>query len=134
MRHSSGFAPLYPLRLRSRVLLLAALCAVFAVVQCMAQAPVAASQPPAVTLPDAPVTATSTAPATDAELLATLSAGSSGSAGLLSPAPQFLQSSTGCTNDYQCLPDKLCCRACAFPGCTAKACLTPMNGHCPLIP
>ena len=49
---------------------------------------------------------------------------------------QFLQTSTAsCTSDAQCIPlGKLCCRACAFPECTLKRCLTPMNGHCPLIP
>jgi len=111
----------------SRILLLAALCAILGIGQALAQAPVAES-------PQAP---TASAPMEVADFLATLSAPSGsqgGAADLMPPAPEFRQSSTRCTSDSQCPPDKLCCRACAFPGCTLKACLTPMNGHCPLIP
>ena len=108
-----------------RILLLVVLCAMLGIAQGLAQAPVVEN-------PQAPAVS---APSGVADFLATLSAPSgSQSAADLPPAPDFLQASTGCTSDYQCLPDKLCCRACAFPGCTLKACLTPMNGHCPLIP
>jgi hypothetical protein len=79
----------------------------------------------AVATPSAP------APAADATFVASLAAPV---APALPPAPTFLQTGTSCTNNSQCPPGKLCCRACAFPGCTAMACLTPMNGHCPLIP
>jgi hypothetical protein len=128
MRYVSAFAPQSRSRHGwSRILLLAALCAVLGIAQGLAQAPVAES-------PQAP---TVSAPPAVAEFLATLSAPSGsqgGAADLLPPAPEFLQSSTSCTSDYQCPPGKLCCRACAFPGCTLKACLTAMDGHCPLIP
>ncbi len=109
----------------SRILLLVAICAILGVAQGLAQAPVAAS-------PQAPAVS---APSEVADFLATLSvpSDSQGTADL-TPAPEFLQTSTDCTSDAQCPPGKLCCRACAFPGCTHKACLTPMNGHCPLIP
>jgi hypothetical protein len=108
-----------PSTLGSRVLLLAVLCAVFAAALCLAQTPVAASPPPA--------------PATTAEFLASLSAASPGSAGLQTPAPVFLQA-TSCTGSTPCPPGTLCCKACAYPGCTAMACLTPIDGHCPLLP
>lgn len=80
--------------------------------------PAAAGSAPSVAAPAAPA----------APFLAGLAADGAQPAGL---APSFL---TGCTSDAQCPPGKLCCPACGFPGCTAKACLTPMNGHCPLIP
>ena len=109
----------------SRILLLVALCAVLGVAQGLAQAP-------AVENPQAP---TVSAPSDVAEFLATLSvpSGSQGAADL-PPAPDFLQSTTPCIDDSQCPSGKLCCRACAFPGCTLKTCMRPMNGHCPLIP
>lgn len=50
------------------------------------------------------------------------------------PAPEFLQTSTGCTSDDQCPAGKLCCRDCGYFGCTHKGCLTPFHGSCPLIP
>jgi hypothetical protein len=50
------------------------------------------------------------------------------------PAPEFLQTSTGCTSDDQCPAGKLCCRDCGFFGCTHKGCLTPFHGGCPPIP
>jgi hypothetical protein len=50
------------------------------------------------------------------------------------PAPEFLQTSTGCTSDAQCPAGKLCCRDCGFFGCTHKGCLTPFHGGCPPIP
>ncbi len=71
------------------------------------------------------------APAADATFVASLAAPA---APALQPAPIFLQTSTDCTSNAQCPPGTLCCRACGFPGCTHKACLTPMNGHCPFIP
>jgi hypothetical protein len=67
-------------------------------------------------------------------LLTVLCAVLVGAADLQTPAPEPRQSGTSCTKDSDCPPGKLCCRACAFPGCTHKACLTPMNGHCPPIP
>jgi hypothetical protein len=120
MRHPSAV----PLQLASRwstVLLLVLLCAVLGIAPCIAQAPAAASV-------HAPA-ATATAP--DAGFLASLRS-DPGSAEL--PPAVFLQSGTSCVRDSDCPPGKLCCRACAYPGCTHKACLTPMNGHCPLIP
>lgn len=130
MRYVSAFAPQSRSRHGwSRVLLLAALFAVLGIAQGLAQAPVAENS-------QAPTAATASAPTEVADFLATLStpSGQSGAADLLPPSPEFRQSSTRCTSDYQCPPGKLCCRACAFPGCTLKACLTPMDGHCPLIP
>ena len=50
------------------------------------------------------------------------------------PAPEFLQTGTGCTSDAQCPAGKLCCRDCGYFGCTHKGCLTPFHGECPLIP
>jgi hypothetical protein len=109
---------------RSAALLLALLCAVAGIAPCLAQAPAAAS---------APMPSLAATPA--ASFLAALAADAAGTgAAELPPAVSFLQSGTGCVRDSDCPPGKLCCRACAFPGCTAKACLTPMNGHCPLIP
>ena len=104
---------------RFAVLLLAALLASLVVAPCLAQPPAAASTPAA---------------APDASFVASLLGAPAGLDAGLPPPVLFLQSSTGCTSNSQCPPDKLCCRACAFPGCTLKACLTPMNGHCPLIP
>jgi hypothetical protein len=95
---------------------------IFGLAPCLAQPAPAAANPQVPTVTD---------------FLATLSAGGPsgpGAAEVVPPAPVFLQTSTGCTSDSQCPPDKLCCLACAFPGCTHKACLTPMDGHCPLIP
>ena len=106
-------------------LLLASLVVILGLAPSLAQPAPAAANPQVPTVTD---------------FLATLSAGSAvspsgpGAAELVPPAPVFLQTSTGCTSDSQCPPDKLCCLACAFPGCTHKACLTPMDGHCPLIP
>ncbi|HEX4963554.1 MAG TPA: hypothetical protein VF173_22180 [Thermoanaerobaculia bacterium] len=124
-----------PSRRWSFVLLLAALCAILGITQGLAQtaqpAPAGNPQAPTATLHGTEVT----------DFLATLSANSAGSqsgsgaAGLLPPAPELRQTTAnGCTSDYQCLPDKLCCRACGFFGCTLKACLTPVDGHCPAIP
>jgi hypothetical protein len=128
MRYVSAFAPQSRSRHGwSRILLLAALCALLGIAQGLAQAPVAEN-------PQAPA---ASAPTEVAEFLATLSTPSgspSGAADLLPPSPEFRQSSTGCTSDSQCPRGKMCCRACAFPGCTLMACLTPMDGHCPLIP
>lgn len=50
----------------------------------------------------------------------------------LAPAPAAAQASNLCPNP--CPPGQLCCHACAVPGCTRVACLTAINGRCPLIP
>lgn len=125
MNHSSGCVSSSPVRRWRCALLLAALCAFLAAAQGVAQAPSAAPSPQASAVS---VTPAGTAPgATDpADFLASLSGGQS---------PDFLQTTTNsCTSDYQCPPGKLCCRACAFPGCTLRACLTASDGHCPFIP
>jgi hypothetical protein len=116
MRSSSSPGSSSPSTLGSRVLLLAVLCAVFAAALCLAQTPVAASPSPA--------------PSATAAFLASLAA-NPGSVGLQTPAPVFLQT-TSCATP--CPPGTLCCKACAYPGCTAMACLTPIDGHCPLLP
>jgi len=104
---------------RSAVLLLTALLALLVVAPCLAQPPAAASTP---------------APAPDASFVASLLTAPAGMDAGLPPPASFLPSATSCTSNAQCPAGKLCCRACAFPGCTLMACLTPMNGHCPLIP
>jgi hypothetical protein len=50
------------------------------------------------------------------------------------PGPALAQTSNSCTSDADCHGGTHCCRACGFPGCTAKACLHFINGHCPAIP
>src|SRR3954470_6379549 len=126
MRHGSDFV-LQSRRCWSRVLLLAVLLVVFGMAQGLAQAPVAE-------IPQAQAATAGPAPATG-EVSAFLATLSVVPAGEQAPAPEFLQSgTTSCRSDYQCLPDKLCCRACGTFDCTRKACLTPVNGHCPAIP
>jgi hypothetical protein len=117
------------------ILLLAVLFTVLGI------APGAAQTAPAVEAPQAPTATLHGTTAVDVtDFLATLSASSAGSqsgsgaAGMLPPAPEFLQTGTSCTSNSQCPPDKLCCRACAYPGCTLMQCLMPLNGHCPAIP
>jgi hypothetical protein len=39
-----------------------------------------------------------------------------------------------CGGDGDCANGQLCCPACGIPGCTAKQCLTPVNGACPPVP
>jgi len=109
--------PTRPYR-RSQVLLLMSLLAVLGAAQCLALAPAAASSP---TNPATVHTAAMTAPAAD--FLASLSHDGSGAVPL-----------SGCTSNSQCPPKQLCCLACGFPDCDVHACLTPRNGHCPLIP
>jgi hypothetical protein len=93
----------------------------------MAEAPVAGNpQAPAATLAGA-------APATAevAGFLATLSVDPSGgrsAAELLLPRPVFL---SGCTSNSQCPKGQLCCLACGFSDCEAKACFQPVRGGCP---
>ena len=116
MRSLPGFSSL-PLSRCTRILLLAALCALFMVAPGMAQASTAAAAP---------------APANveTAQFLASLAAPSSAPADLMpSPMP-----ASGCTSSAQCPPGQLCCLACGFAGCERRACFVPMNGHCPFFP
>jgi len=118
MRHASAFAASLSSPRWLKILPLAALLAVLGAAQCLAQAPAA------VATPATAVHAVAPAPVPAGDFLGALAA---------EPA-DFLAASSSCTNNAQCPPGKLCCRACGFFGCTAMACLTPMNGHCPLIP
>jgi hypothetical protein len=71
---------------------------------------------------------------TTAQFLATLSAGPAQTPNDLAPAPSFMAS---CTSSAQCPAGQLCCNACGAPppnGTSCLACLTPIRGHCPLIP
>jgi hypothetical protein len=99
---------------RSRILLLAILFVILAAAQGMAQAPAAVASP---------------VPAT-ADFLASL-AGPSAPASDVAPAPDFLV--TGCTSSAQCPTGQLCCYACGTD-CERRACMKPMNGHCPFFP
>jgi hypothetical protein len=101
-----------------RVLLLMALCALFAVAAGVAQAP----QPSAATAQAVP---------TVAEFLATLSnnPGDLPGADLLPPSPKSL--STICHSRADCGPGQLCCYPCGIPDCNF-VCMTVKR--CPLIP
>jgi hypothetical protein len=125
MRHPSAPAPRPLARHWPRVLLIAVLCAALGAVQGMALTPAAAAGPQAA-LQAAPAAAFLATLAADAAV-ASVAANTAG-------LPPALAATGSCTSDSQCLPDKLCCRACGYVGCTLKACLTPRNGHCPLIP
>ncbi len=120
MPKTSALVPRSTTRHWPRVLLIAVLCAALGAVQGMALAPSAVLASPAAALATAPA-------AGAAAFLATLSVDGAG-------LPPALAATDSCTSNAQCLPDKLCCRACGYVGCTLKACLTPRNGHCPLIP
>jgi hypothetical protein len=106
----------------SHVLLLASLLAVLGTAQCLAQQAPTPAMSPAAASPATPALDRAAGPSA-AEFIDSLSLGGSGTIEL-----------TSCTKNSQCTPPQLCCRACAFPGCTAKACLTPLHGKCPPIP
>ena len=101
-----------------RVLLLMALCALFAVASGVAQTP-------------QPSTAAPQAVPTVAEFLATLSnnPGDVPGADLLPPSPKSL--STICHSREDCGPGQLCCYPCGIPDCNF-VCMTVKR--CPLIP
>jgi hypothetical protein len=101
---------------RSRILLLAILFVILATAQGMAQAPAAASSP---------------VPAT-ADFLASLAGPSNAPVSEVPPAPSFL-ATTGCTSSSQCPTGQLCCYACGTD-CERRACMKPLNGHCPFFP
>jgi len=101
--------------LRSLVLLLTVLFALFVAAQAGAQ-----TQP----APAAPAMST-------ADFLASLSAVPAGGQDGLPPSPVL---DSGCTSSSQCPKGQLCCLACGYAGCETYACFVPMNGHCPLFP
>jgi hypothetical protein len=89
----------------------------------MPQAPVPAVAAVAAAAPSA------TAPADNAEFLASLSTAAAQTPSDLAPAPSFM---TGCTSNAQCPTGTLCCYPCGIDGCT-KQCITPIKGRCPLF-
>jgi hypothetical protein len=94
-----------------RILLLMALCALFAVAAGLAQTP-------------------QTVPLTTAEFLATLASPSDVPATeLLPPAPKFL--STTCQTSADCAQGELCCYPCGIPDCNF-VCMRVKR--CPRIP
>lgn len=103
----------------TRVLMLAALFAIFTVVAGMAQTvPVAKA-------PEVP---------TKAEFLASLAGGVSPAPGgeILPPSPTFL--TTTCDSHDDCPTGQLCCYPCGIPDCEF-VCMTPWRGKfCPPIP
>jgi hypothetical protein len=126
MHYETGFAPQPQSRHWLRVLLLVVICALLGVAQGMAQEP---ARTPA-------SAETSQAPAA-APAVAAVGTASAVDFCAVQAAPKSIELSataSSCTDSSQCLPDKLCCRACGYFGCTLMACLTPMNGHCPFIP
>jgi len=111
--------------MRKPVLVLLALLSLIAFAQSMAQTP------PVAAPPGNPAAAP--APDTDAQFLATLSAGQIQTPSDLAPAPSFM---TGCTTSAQCPTGQLCCNVCGNPpddGGSCKACVTPIRGKCPLV-
>lgn len=126
MHYETGFAQQSQSRRWLSVLLLVVVCALLGVTQGRAQEP---AQAPA---PDETSEAPAAAPAVAA--VATPSAVDFCAVQAAPKSADLPATSSSCTSDSQCLPDKLCCRACGYFGCTLMACLTPMNGHCPFIP
>ncbi|HEX3554611.1 MAG TPA: hypothetical protein VIA62_15420 [Thermoanaerobaculia bacterium] len=118
MRTSTGSIPHFPSRPCCRILLLMALCALFAVAAGLAETP----QAPAATPQAVPSVA---------EFLATLSNGPSEAPAteLLPPAPKLL--STICTSNADCARGELCCYPCGIPDCNF-VCMRVKR--CPLIP
>lgn len=101
--------------LKSLVLLLTVLFALFVAAQAGAQ-----TQP----VPTAPAMSA-------ADFLATLAAVPASGQDGLTPSPVL---ASGCTSSDQCPKGQLCCLACGYAGCETRACFVPMNGHCPLFP
>jgi hypothetical protein len=118
MRTSSGSIPQFPPRPCFRILLLMALCALFAVTAGLAQTP----QVPAATAQAVPSVA---------EFLATLSNGPSEAPAteVLPPSPKLL--STICYSNADCGPGELCCYPCGIPDCNF-VCMKVKR--CPLYP
>lgn len=94
----------------TRVLMLAALFAIFTVAAGLAQTV-----------------------QTKAEFLATLADDLSTAPGgeVLPPSPTFL--STACSSHDDCPTGQLCCYPCGIPDCEF-VCMTPWRNRCPLIP
>lgn len=126
MHYKTGFALQSQSRRWLSVLLLVVVCALLGVAPGMAQEP--AQAPASAETTQAPVEA----PAVVA--VATVSAVDFCAVQAAPKSTEVPATASSCTSDSQCLPDKLCCRACGYFGCTLMACLTPMNGHCPFIP
>jgi hypothetical protein len=104
------------------VLLLMSLLAVLGTAQCLAQQAPTPAMSPATPSHAAPAVDRAAGPSA-AGFIASLSLVGSGAIEL-----------TSCTDNSQCTPPQLCCRACGFVGCTAMACLNPFHGRCPPIP
>lgn len=105
-----------PSRSCTRILLLTALCALFAVAAALAQAPQPTAAPQAVP--------------TVSEFLATLSSpGEVPGADLLPPSPRL--ASTTCQTSADCARGELCCYPCGIPDCNF-VCMRVKR--CPLIP
>jgi hypothetical protein len=117
MRTSSGSLPQSSSRHCFRILVLMALCALFAVAAGLAETP----QAPAAQV----------VPVSVADFLATLSSGPSEVPGteLLPPSPKLL--STICHTNADCARGQLCCYPCGIPDCNF-VCMTVKR--CPLIP
>ena len=101
------------------VLLLAVLFLAFGLSPCLAEANSVGPAAPAAIAADAGFLTAPTACAARAET---------------TTLPTPIAAATSCTSTAQCPKGQLCCLACGFFGCTARACFAPMNGHCPFFP